>query len=150
MKNIFDKEVTQELIERINTLNPDSQSLWGTMNVSQMLAHCNVTYALIYDGKYKKLAGIKKLLIRVFIKPIVVSEKPFKKNSPTSSIFRMRKEKDFDVEKTRLLDYLDRTQKLGKDHFKNKESVSFGKLTSKEWNTIFYKHLNHHLNQFGV
>ena len=82
MKNIFDKEVTQELIERINTLNPDSQSLWGTMNVSQMLAHCNVTYALIYDGNYKKLAGVKKLLIRAFVKPLVVSEKPFKKNSP--------------------------------------------------------------------
>ena len=150
MKNIFDKEVTQELIVRINTLSPDSQSLWGKMNVSQMLAHCNVTYALIYDGNYKKLAGVKKLLIRAFVKPLVVSEKPFKKNSPTSSIFKMREEKDFDVEKTRLLDYLDKTQKFGKDHFENKESVSFGKLTSKEWNTIFYKHLNHHLNQFGV
>ena len=150
MKNIYNAEVTQEIIERINTLNPDSLALWGKMNVSQMLAHCNVTYDMIFDGKYKKESGLKKLIIKTFIKPIVLADKPFKKNSPTSGYYRMREEKDFDVKKKRLLDYLVKTQQLGADYFDNKESVSFGKLSSKEWNTIFYKHLNHHLNQFGV
>ena len=31
-----------------------------------------------------------------------------------------------------------------------KESFSFGKLKAQEWNNMFAKHLNHHLEQFGV
>lgn len=44
MKNIFQTEVTQEIISRINNLLPNTPALWGKMSVSQMLAHCNVTY----------------------------------------------------------------------------------------------------------
>jgi hypothetical protein len=150
MRNIFDIKVTQEIIDRVNTLNPDSLAIWGKMNASQMLAHCNVTYAMLFDNNYKNATGLKKWIIKTFIKPVVLSEKPFKKNSPTSGYYKMREDKDFDVEKKRLLDYLDKTQKLGAAYFEGKESVSFGELSSKEWNTIFYKHLDHHLNQFGV
>ena len=41
MESLFDETVTQEIIERINKLSPDSQRKWGKMNVSQMIAHCN-------------------------------------------------------------------------------------------------------------
>ena len=34
--------------------------------------------------------------------------------------------------------------------FEGKESNSFGPLTKGEWNNMFYKHLDHHLSQFGV
>ena len=120
------------------------------MNVSQMLAHYNVTYAMIYDGNYKKVTGLKKWIYRTFIKPAVVGEKPFKKKRPTSGFYKIREEKKIDTEKERLLDYLYKTQKLGAHYFENKESISFGKFSSKEWNIIFYKHLDHHLNQFGA
>jgi hypothetical protein len=43
-----------------------------------------------------------------------------------------------------------KTVDLGEAHFDGKESLSFGKLTASQWNTMFYKHLNHHLTQFGV
>jgi len=39
---------------------------------------------------------------------------------------------------------------LGEAHFDKKESHSFGVLTKGEWDTMFYKHLDHHLGQFGV
>jgi hypothetical protein len=35
-------------------------------------------------------------------------------------------------------------------HFEGKESNSFGALNSTEWNNMLFKHLDHHLNQFGV
>ena len=41
-------------------------------------------------------------------------------------------------------------QQLLSDYFNGKESHSFGILTVTEWNNSFYKHLDHHLNQFGV
>ena len=58
--------------------------------------------------------------------------------------------KDFNVEKQRLVDYLNKTQQLGEAYFDNKESHSFGPLNKTEWNNMLYKHLNHHLTQFGV
>ena len=51
MKNIFEKDTTEEVISRIEKLSPESQRLWGRMSVSQMLAHCNVTYEMVYDNK---------------------------------------------------------------------------------------------------
>ena len=47
MKNIFDKAVTEEMIGRLENLTPASSAKWGTMNVAQMLAHCNVTYEMM-------------------------------------------------------------------------------------------------------
>lgn len=150
MKNIFDKEVSDEIITRINNLNMDSQRHWGTMDSAQMLAHCNVTYEMVFENKHPKTNGFKKILLKLLVKPIVLSEKPYKKNSPTAPQFKIKGAKNFDDEKTLLLDFVNKAQELGSSFFDHKESKSFGKLTSEEWNAMFYKHLNHHLNQFGV
>lgn len=150
MKNIFDKNVSEEIINRINSLNSNSERKWGKMTVDQMLAHCNVTYELVYDNKYPKPKGFKKWMLKTFVKNIVVSEKPYKKNSRTAPEFLIVSEKDFKIEKDRLKAYITKTQELGSDYFDNKESHSFGNLTKTEWNNMFYKHLDHHLTQFGV
>ena len=150
MKNIFDATDTQVVIERINALSPETQNLWGKMNVSQMMAHCNVAYELVYDDKHPKPKGFQKFMIKLFAKNIVVGPKPYKKNSRTSPMFIISDQRDFESEKNRLIAHLEKTQQLGASHFHNKESHAFGPLTEKEWNTLFYKHLNHHLQQFGV
>lgn len=150
MKNIFEKSITDEVISRINLLTAESNPQWGKMSVDQMVAHCNVTYELVYDNKHVKPKGFKKLLIKAFVKNAVVSEKPFKRNGMTAPEFLISDEKEFQKEKERLIDYINKTQELGGKHFENKESHSFGKLTSIEWNNMFYKHLDHHLTQFGV
>ncbi|KAA3606875.1 MAG: DUF1569 domain-containing protein [Calditrichaeota bacterium] len=150
MKNIFDKKVTNEMVERIGKLQPNSKAVWGKMNIAQMLAHCNVSYELVYENKIPKPSGIKKLFLKFVIKPFVVGEKPFRKNGKTAPEFLMVDKKDFEFEKKRLVDFLYKTQELGEGHFHNKESHSFGVLTKTEWNNLFYKHLDHHLQQFGV
>jgi hypothetical protein len=62
----------------------------------------------------------------------------------------MKEEKNFEAEKKRLIDYLKKSVELGEVYFDGKESLSFGKMTVAEWNNLFYKHLDHHLTQFGV
>ena len=51
MKDIFEKTVTDEVIGRIDNLDSTKAPLWGSMNASQMLAHCSVTYELVYEKK---------------------------------------------------------------------------------------------------
>jgi hypothetical protein len=150
MKNIFDKSVTEEVLTRINSLTPETQAKWGKMDVAQMLAHCNVTYEMVYDNIHPKAKGLKKIMLSWFVKPIVTNEKPYKKNSPTAPAFKVVDNKTFESEKKRLTEYITKTQELGENEFDGKESNSFGKLNKNEWNNMFYKHLDHHLNQFGV
>ena len=150
MKNIFDKEITNEVIKRIETLTPTTQANWGKMSVSQMLAHCCVTYEMIYTDKHPKPNGFVKLMLKLFVKNAVVSEKPYPKNGKTALQFIIPNERKFETEKKRLVDFILKTQELGEQYFDGKESHSFGKLSTSEWNNTFYKHLEHHLTQFGV
>lgn len=150
MKNVFQKEVTQELINRLNKLTPATQAEWGKMSVDQMIAHCNVAYDMTFTNKYPKPKGLKKFIIKVLAKNAVVSEKPYPKNARTAPEFIINDKRNFNQEKEKLTNYLNKVQVLGEAHFNGKESHSFGKLTSTEWNNMFYKHLDHHLTQFGV
>ena len=150
MIEIFTAEGSEALKKRINQLNPNSKAKWGTMNVSQMLAHCNIAFKMIYEDKHKRPGKLKQFFLKLLIKPIVVSAKPYTKNGRTAPEFIVSSSKDFETEKTRLLQYIDKTQSLGALHFEGKDSHSFGTLSATEWNIMLVKHLEHHLKQFDV
>ncbi|MHA4893354.1 DUF1569 domain-containing protein [Pedobacter sp. PWIIR3] len=150
LPNIFAAEVSDQVIKRIQELTPESPAMWGKMSVSQMLAHCNVSYELVYDDFHPKPNGFMKMILKFLVKGKVVSETPYKPSSPTAPAFIIKEQKDFNLEKTRLIDYIKKTQQLGEREFDGKVSHSFGPLNKMEWNNMFYKHLDHHLKQFGV
>ena len=62
----------------------------------------------------------------------------------------IKDEKNFEDEKMRLIAFVTRILEAGSDYFDNYESHSFGKLNKNEWNNMFYKHIDHHLRQFGA
>lgn len=150
MKSIFEKSVSDEFIGRIEKLTAETTPLWGKMNGAQMLAHCSVTYELIYEDKHTVPSGFAKFFLKKFIKGSVVGDKPYKKNGRTAPLFLVSNKRDFLDEKKRLIDFIEKTQGLGAQYFDGKESHSFGELTVAEWNNLFSKHLDHHLTQFGV
>jgi len=150
LQNIFSKEVSDKVINRINTLKTTTQPGWGKMDVAQMLAHCNVTYELVFEDKHPKPNFFLKLMLKAFVKKTVVTEAPYKRHSQTAPAFLIKGSRDFEAEKTRLVNYINKTQQLGESHFDQKESHSFGVLNKEEWNNMFYKHLDHHLTQFGA
>lgn len=151
LPDIFSKEVTEGIVARINKLTPDTRAQWGKMTVAQMLAHCSVTYEYIFEpAKYPKAKGFRKFLLKAIVKGLVVNEKPYKPGSPTAPDFLIKDDRNFGHEQKRLADYVRQTQALGGQHFDGKESHSFGVLNKEQWNNMFYKHLDHHLRQFGV
>lgn len=151
MENIFDAKTAQNYIDRIYNLSPETQRKWGTMSVGQMLAHCNVSYEMVYEpAKHKKPGTIAKFFLKKFVKKKVTDENPYKQNIPTAPQFKIVGDRNFEEEKKRLIGFIQKTQQLGKEAFDGKVSHSFGKLSAAEWNNMFAKHLNHHLAQFGV
>jgi Protein of unknown function (DUF1569) len=150
MENIFTSPISTKIINRIENLKSDTQPKWGKMSVDQMLAHCNVTYEMTFEDIHPKPGFFKAFMLKSFVKNLVVNETPYKPNGRTAPEFIINGGKDFEKEKARLVAYINKAQQLGESHFEGKESHSFGKLTSNEWNNMFIKHLNHHLSQFGV
>jgi hypothetical protein len=150
LPNIFTPDVTESFIERINKLTLTTPAKWGTMNVSQMLAHCNVPYEMAYENIHPEPNVLMRFMLKLLVKPNVVNEAPYKQNIRTAPQFIMKGDRDFEKEKARLIGYLRQTQQMGADAFEGKRSHSFGPLNKVEWNNMFYKHINHHLNQFGV
>ena len=150
LPDIFSQEITDKIIARIHQLQVTTSAHWGKMNVAQMLAHCNVTYEMIYDDIHPKPNAFAQWLLKVFVKNKVVGEAPYPKGGRTAPQFVITDTKDFEKEKQRLIDYIIKTQSLGARYFDQKESHSFGRLNAIEWNNMLYKHLEHHLTQFGV
>ncbi len=151
LSNIFQKDVTDELINRINKLTKDTKPSWGKMTVAQMLAHCCITYQYVYEPQnFKKPNFFMSWILKAFVKKSVVNEIPYKHNLQTGPDFIIKDDRDFEKEKSRLILFLRRSQQDGEKFYNGKESFSFGKLSIEEWNNMFYKHINHHLSQFGV
>ena len=151
MQNVFDAKDAQEYINRINNLSPETPKKWGKMSVNQVLAHLNVAYDLTFTPeKFPKPNFIAKFLLSKFVKPKITNEIPYKPSLPTSPVFIIADERNFEEEKAKLIGNIQRVQQLGKEAFEGKQNINFGKMTAQGWNNMFAKHLNHHLDQFGV
>ena len=96
MENVFDAKDAQNYIDRINRLVEDTHGLWGKMTVDQMLAHCCITYEMVYEPeKHKKPGSIAKFILKTFVKPKMVGEKTYPKDSPTAPQFFISGRKKF-------------------------------------------------------
>jgi Protein of unknown function (DUF1569) len=151
IEDMFNSQGKEKMVSRINVLTSNSKPLWGKMDVGQMLAHCNVAYEIVHEpGKHSPPGFIDKFFARVFAKGTVIGAKAYSQNSPTAPIFVIKDPKDFEKEKARLIAYINKSFQQGAAHYDGLENMTFGKLSAREWNTLFSKHLDHHLRQFGV
>jgi Protein of unknown function (DUF1569) len=149
MKSLFDAAVSAEITERINRLSASSQPLWGKMQVAQMLAHCQTPIRVgLGDQELKRnLIGI---LFGRIAKRIFLSEKPFKQGLPTDKAFIYKDDRDFEKEKAGLIALVERFQRGGAAGISRKPHPFFGVMAPEEWAVGTWKHLDHHLRQFGV
>lgn len=150
MKSIFDEETYNESLARIDNLTTDTQPQWGKMSAAQMLAHCSEIQD-VANGKELKGTPFMVKLFKGMVRKMVVGEKPYKKNSPTHPQYRMAdSQHDFDTEKKRLLSALDKFYNEDPEILAQIIHPLFGKMTKDEKGWSIYKHLDHHLGQFGV
>lgn len=145
MKSIFDESAYNEIVARLNTLTVSSPRLWGKMNSAQMMAHCNkpIDY---YLGKIQ-LKQSRNFILKLF-KSVVYNDSTFGKGAPTHKEFIISDSRIFKEEKIKLLGNLSEIKNRG-EGFDWPPHASFGKLTGEQFGKSIYKHLNHHLQQFG-
>jgi hypothetical protein len=146
MKNLYDPQVFTEITERINQLTPDTTPQWGKMDAAQMMAHCK-SILDVSNGKPLENTPFMVKLIKGYIKKMVVGPKPYPKNSKTHPQYLQKDPKNFDEEKKNLFDALAKMKKMEGEKTNH---TLFGVLTSEEKGWAQYKHIDHHLTQFGV
>ncbi|TBR18639.1 MAG: DUF1569 domain-containing protein [Chitinophagaceae bacterium] len=149
MKNLFDTETYQETNTRINNLSADSKGQWGKMSVGQMLAHLQIGFKILLKGKPVRRLLLGRL-IGWMVKKIMYNDAPWKNSLPTSPIFIIKDERKFEEEKKQLLDLIEKFYQAGSFGIGDKIHPFFGKFTAEQWGKTMWKHIDHHLRQFGV
>jgi hypothetical protein len=149
MKNLFQPEAVDEVISRIDGLQPTAQRQWGKMDAAQMLAHCSAALDMA-AGRLNPPRLLIGRLIGSFIRPIYSNDKPFSQNNPTDPKLVVSDRRDFQREQEQL------RLKIRQFH-EGREALCtrhphpfFGAMSPHEWSTGMYKHLDHHLRQFGA
>lgn len=147
--NLFEEKSIEEVIERTNKLNPNSPAQWGKMSVDKMLAHCAETFEVALGHKKVK-RGFLSYTIGPLVKFIFTNKSPFAKSAPTAKEFIITDEKDFNKEQERLIKLINEFYQGGPEKVTKNAHAFFGKLSPAQWARGMYKHMDHHLRQFGA
>ena len=151
MKNLFDAAVANQIKVRLGKLEPQSERRWGRMTAAQMMAHCSVSMQWAVGEVVPEKGALPARLMGRLVKPMVFrNEDPLRKNSPTAKSLIVADQRDLDKERERLSALIDQFASGGAAGCTNNPHRFFGKMTPDEWAILMYKHIDHHLRQFGV
>ncbi|MDQ2833822.1 MAG: DUF1569 domain-containing protein [Acidobacteriota bacterium] len=150
MKNLFEAETVYEVKQRIGQLRPESAREWGKMNAAQAVAHCSGGMELALGDRRPPRMLIGRILGAVVKPKAFVEGEPMRRNSPTVPGLAVDDERDLGAERERLCGLIDRFAAAGPGGCTDHPHSFFGRLTPGEWSAWMYKHLDHHLRQFGV
>ncbi len=149
MQNLFEKDIYEEMIRRLDALGAESRRRWGKMNVAQMLAHCKEAFKVPLSD-HKMPRSILGLLFGWMIKAKLYNDEPWKKNLPTAPNFIIKDERYFEKEKQELVAMINQFHNAGPGNVGKYPHPMFGSFTPEQWGQSMYKHLDHHFKQFGV
>ena len=149
MKTLFNPADREALSHRLAALEPGSPRQWGQMDAAQMLHHCTIAMEDILGEREVKQAFLGRL-VTPLIRGLIFGEKPFRRGSPTDPLYVVSQPQAFDVERARLATLIDRVVQRGTAKTEGGVHPFFGRLSGEQWGILGYKHLDHHLRQFGV
>lgn len=149
-KNLLVDADYKECINRINQLTRDTQPLWGKMNITQMFAHCTEVQNVMSGKKELSDTPLFAKMIKGFIRKGVLGDKPFPQDLRTHPQYIIENCGPFEEERERLQEALGTLRNLTEAERRQINHPLFGEMTDEELGWGSYKHLDHHLNQFGV
>ena len=149
MKDLFEESAYKEIEERIGRLDETTTPRWGTMSAGQMLAHCRKTMEVPLGRRTIEMSPLKKWFFS-FFRGMLYSDRPWKKNLTTLDTFKVEDEVDFGRERQLLLATLEELKQYHEQGGAWPKHPLFGHFTAEQWGKSQYKHLEHHLKQFGI
>jgi hypothetical protein len=147
MKSMWDDDAARGVRERIRTLRPSHTPQWGRMSAPQVVCHLAESLKMALG---ELSVAPKKAPIRYPpLKQVIVYLAPFPKNVPTAPELLARAPSDWDADVSDLQSLVDRFAARG-PRAAWVEHPLFGKLSGRAWGVLVYRHMDHHLRQFGA
>lgn len=147
--SIFNPPDYQAIFHRIEALQANAPRQWGKMTVSQMCEHVARTVEMAAGINPVEQALLGKL-IGWMVWQTFVGAKPFPKNSPTGPYLVVRNDPDFVTTRDRMKGLVARLHQMGEAGVEGNIHGFFGKMTGAQWGATQWKHIDHHLRQFGA
>jgi hypothetical protein len=150
VKSLYNPALALEVKKRVGRLTPQSARQWGKMDAAQAVAHCAVSMEWAVGDKKPQRMFVGRLLGAV-VKPLVLKDDaPMRRNSPTSPDLVVADARELALEQERLCGLIDRFASAGPAGCTRHPHSFFGRMKPEQWAVLMYKHLDHHLRQFGV
>jgi hypothetical protein len=146
MKSIWHDETRQELSDRVGRLAWNRPAAWGKFSAPKMVCH-------LADSLKMALGDLpvasKHLPIRYPpLKQLIIYVAPLPKGMPTAPELLARAPDAWTDDVADLQSLLARAaSSRSTDDWP--EHPAFGKLSQRAWGVLIYRHMDHHLRQFG-
>jgi hypothetical protein len=150
MKSLYDPSQVEDVKQRLALLGTDSTRQWGTMNPAQALTHCAIAMEWAVGDRVPPRLLIGRIIGRLVKAKVLGDDAPMRRHSPTSKDLVVNGRRDLPAERERLRGLIDRFAAAGPEGCTTHPHAFFGRLTPDQWAVLMYKHLDHHLRQFGV
>jgi len=151
MKNLFEAGRADEAKGRIAKLTASSERKWGKMNPAQAMAHCAASLETAVGDSIPPRMFLGRILGGIIKPKALGDDAPMIRNSPTVPAFVMHgSDRDLEKERARVIGLIDRFVAAGPERCTTHPHSFFGHLKAEEWAILMYKHLDHHLRQFGA
>lgn len=146
--SVFDRAVREELVRRMESVDPRRGPLWGKMNAGQMLAHANASLAMA-TGELPTRPKFSPLANPLGRWLIVYGLKKWPQGAPTAPELLPAAPTEWAADLARFRDLLEQVgaKSPAGDWPRH---PAFGKMSGKDWGVLGFRHLDHHLRQFGV
>lgn len=146
MKTIFDQEARGGLMARLDRVTAESRPRWGKMSAEQMLAHLVEAMRMTlgeFNTRPKRMVTRYPPLRQLFVYWL-----PWPKGAPTARELLPSDRREIEDSKRQLIRLVsaisERTETEWPDH------PAFGKLSRRGWGVLGWRHIDHHLRQFGL
>jgi len=136
--------------KRVQELAANARPQWGKMSPAEMFAH--VRRGIEISLGEVEVEDRSTPVLRHFLRLLFFHILPWPKGKiKAPGIFFPKEQAEVEEERSKLLSALDRFVEKSKEH-PNQIGVSpwLGPLKLRSWTRIHGKHMNHHLEQFGV
>ena len=148
MRSILNESDRASIDKRVRSLSLSSTGRWGSMSVADMLHHLRLS-ARMTLGELP-VASSNKRAFQVFpLKHLIIYVLPFPKGAPTAPELKPGVAASLEEERAAVLELLERIG-TGPHEGAGPAHPLFGPLTWREWGVATYKHVDHHLRQFGA
>jgi hypothetical protein len=146
-KTLANARMRHELLDRLERLEPGATPLWGTMTAPQMLAHL-ADWMLMAKGELKVTLHNRPQRYPP-LKQLLVYWLPFPKGIMTSPELVGREPLEWSIERAAVRQQVQSFENLNPKMIWPDHPV-FGKMTPHAWCVFAYRHMDHHLRQFGI